>query len=295
MSIKRHSGYSTKLNRRYFILGTGSAIASMFFASCSTNQSTSTTANSSPQSSSESVLKIKAGVASVVPEDILKFVQKEVAPSQNLDLEIVKIADWVQINNALQSGEIDANLFQHQAYMEDAAKRQNLDLVMLNRVYIAVFGAYSKKLKLNSISEVPTGSSVAVHSDPINRDRGLKLLKSNGLINLKDNPDGLLTLKDVTDHPKNLKITEVEGPALARALDDVDLGVTYATLIKMAKLNLTPIVQAPTNDTFYASGLVTVRSKENNPNVQKLNQLVVDPKVREFIKTQYGDTAFPVF
>jgi D-methionine transport system substrate-binding protein len=291
MSKNHNNVSSMKRTRRYFLLGGSATIASLFFASCSTDQN----ASNNTSSSSSSTLKIKVGVASVVPEDILKFVQKEIAPSQNLELEIVKIGDWVQINNALQSGEIDANLFQHQAYMEDAAKRQNLDLVMLNRVYISVFGLFSKRLKISSTNEVPTGATVAIHSDPINRDRGLKLLKVNNLINLKSNTNGLLTVKDVIDHPKKLQLTEVEGPALARALDDVDLGVTYATLMKMAKLNLAPIVQAPTNDTFYASGLVTVRSKQNNPNVQKLNQLIVDPKVREFIKTQYGDTAFPVF
>lgn len=105
----------------------------------------------------------------------------------------------------------------------------------------------------------------------------------------------MLTLKDVIDYPKKLQFKEVEGPALARALDDVDVAVTYATLLKMAKLDLTPIVAAPTNDTFYATGLVTVREKQNDPNIQKLNQLIVNPKVRDFINTQYKDTVTPVF
>ncbi len=268
----------------------GSAIASIFFISCSNNS-----ISSSRNSSSQTVDQVKVGVTTVVPEDILKFVQQELAPTQNLKIEIVKINDWVQVNNALQSGEIDVNLFQHQAYMEDAARRQNLDLVLLNRVYISVFGIYSKRLKLSSLNEVPTGATIAVHSDPINRDRGLKLLRNNGLVNLKADPSGLLTLKDVIAHPKNLQFKEVEGPALARALDDVDVAVTYATLLKMAKLDLTPIVTAPKNDTFYATGLVTVREKQNNPNVQKLNQLIVNPKVRDFINTQYKDTVTPVF
>ncbi len=287
---QNHHALLRSSSRRSVLLGGAASIASILFSSCTRNQNSAST-TTSPQP----VSKVKVGVAVVVPEDILKFVQKEIAPSQNLEVEIVKISDWVQINNALQSGEIDVNFFQHQAYMEDAAKRQNLDLVLLNRIYISVFGIYSKQLNLKSVDEIPDGATVAVHSDPINRDRGLKLLRDNGLINLKDNPDGLFTLKDITDHPKKLDVKEVEGPALARALDDVDIGVTYATLLKLAKLDLTPILQAPTDDRFYATGLVTVRSKQNDPNIQKLNQLVVQPKVKEFIQTTFSGTVVPVF
>lgn len=289
-TVKNRRTLYSSSSRRSVLLGGAASIASILFASCTRSQnSASTTASPQP------VSKVKVGVAVVVPEDILKFVQKEIAPSQNLEVEIVKISDWVQINNALQSGEIDVNFFQHQAYMEDAAKRQNLDLVLLNRIYISVFGIYSKQLNLKSVDEIPDGATIAVHSDPINRDRGLKLLRDNGLINLKDNPDGLFTLKDITDHPKKLDVKEVEGPALARALDDVDIGVTYATLLKLAKLDLTPILQAPTDDRFYATGLVTVRAKQNDPNIQKLNQLVVQPKVKEFIQTTFSGTVVPVF
>ncbi|MEH1821400.1 MAG: MetQ/NlpA family ABC transporter substrate-binding protein [Nostoc sp.] len=278
---------STGIKRRYFLLTTGSAIASTLIASCSSK--------SSQNQPSQQVNRVKIGVASVVPEDILKFIQKNLAPNQNLEIQIVKISDWVQINNALQSGEIDANFFQHQAYMQDAAKNLNLDLVILNRSYISVFGLYSKKLKIKSVNEVPVGATAVVHSDPINRDRGLKLLRDNGLINLKDNSSGLFTIRDAIEHPKKLQIKEVEGPAVVRALDDVDLGVTYATLLKLAKLDLAPILQAPTNDKKYATGLVTLHSKENDPNIQKLNQLFINPKVRDFINTTFKDTIIPVF
>ncbi|MBN3963135.1 MAG: NLPA lipoprotein [Nostoc sp. NMS8] len=275
------------MKRRYFLLTTGSTIASTLIASCSSK--------STQNQPSQQVNRVKIGVASVVPEDILKFIQKNLAPNQNLEIQIVKISDWVQINNALQSGEIDANFFQHQAYMQDAAKNLNLDLVILNRSYISVFGLYSKKLKIKSVNEVPVGATAVVHSDPINRDRGLKLLRDNGLINLKENSSGLFTIRDAIEHPKKLQIKEVEGPAVVRALDDVDLGVTYATLLKLAKLDLAPILQAPTNDKKYATGLVTLHSKENDPNIQKLNQLFINPKVRDFINTTFKDTIIPVF
>lgn len=290
LAHQNHHSLLRSSSRRSVLLGGAASVASILFASCTRSNSTSDSA-ASPQQ----VDKVKVGVTTVVPEDILKFVQKEIAPSQNLEVEIVKISDWVQVNNALQSGEIDVNLFQHQAYMENAAKRQNLDLVILNRVYISVFGIYSKRPNIKSIGEIPDGATIAVHSDPINRDRGLKLLRDSELINLKTNPDDLFTLKDIVDHPKKLQVKEVEGPALARALDDVDVGVTYATLLKMAKLDLTPLVKASTDDKFYATGLVTVRSKENDPNVQKLNQLIVEPKVSDFIKETFTGTVVPIF
>ncbi|MBN3960888.1 MAG: NLPA lipoprotein [Nostoc sp. NMS8] len=284
------------MNRRYFILGTGSAIASVLFASCTSSQNQST---GTPTIQNVSVLqktgKVKVGVWSVIAEDILKFIQKDLASSQGLEIQIVQLSDWVQVNTALKSGEIDANYFQHQLFMEDSSKRLNLDLVMLNRSYITLYGFYSKRLKQKSLSEIPAGATIAIPNDVSNRDRTLKLLQTNGLIKLKEKSGELLTVKDISDNPKSLKIQELESPALVRALDDIDLAVMSSSIPIQAKLDLQPIVREHTNDQRLAVGLVTLRGKENDPNIQKLNQLLINPKVKDFINTTYKGSLFPVF
>lgn len=282
------------LNRRYFLMGTGTAIASILFASCTPNQNSST---GQLVSQTTKTAPLKVGSRNSVTEDILKFVQKELAPSQGLEFQIVTIADSVKINDALKNGEIDANLFQHELFMKQAAKRLNADFVMLNRSYTSVFALYSKRLKIKSVDEIPIGATIGISNDDSNQDRALKFLKHIGLINLKDKSGEYFTVQDVIAHPKKLQIKELDNYALARGLDDLDLAVAYSSFLLQAKINLTPIVLDDIGiaDKKYATGLATLPGKANDPNIQKLNQLLLDPKLKDFIDTNYKGTVVPVF
>ncbi|MCC5642937.1 NLPA lipoprotein [Nostoc sp. CHAB 5824] len=283
-----------KLSRRYFLLTTGSAAASILFASCTPTQNSST---SQLVSQSTKTAPLKVGSRNTTTEDILKFIQKEIAPSHGLDFQIVTIADSVKINDALKNGEIYANFFQHQPFMKQAAKRLNADFVMLNRNYTTVTGLYSKRLKIKSVNEIPTGATIAISNDDSNQDRALKFLKHINLINLKDKSGEYYSAKDVIKHSKNLQIQELDNYAIVRALDDVDLAVTSASFLVQAKVALDPIVlnEVGMANKNYAVGLATVQSKANDPNIQKLNQLVIDPKLKDYINNYQKGTVAPAF
>ncbi|MBD2341585.1 NLPA lipoprotein [Calothrix sp. FACHB-156] len=287
-----------RINRRYFLLGTGSAIASTFFASCTSNQNSSTSQSTSqPVSQSTKTAQLKVGSRNTVSEDILKFIQKDLAPSQNLEFQIVTIGDSVKINDALKNGEIDANLFQHELFMKQAAKRLNADFVMLNRSYTSVYALYSKRLKIKSVNKIPVGATIGISNDDSNQDRALKFLKHLDLINLKEKSGDYYTVQDVIAHPKKLQIKELDNYAIGRGLDDLDLGIAYSSLLLQAKITLTPIVldEIGMADKKYATGLATVQAKSNDANIQKLNQLVIDPKLKDFINANYKGTIVPSF
>ena len=292
----------TTINRRYFIMASASAIASIFFASCTPSQNSSTSQSASqvtsqPISQSTKTALLKVGSRNTVTEDILKFVQKEIAPSQGFDFEIVTIADSVKINDALKNKEIDANLFQHELFMKQAAKRLNTNFVMLNRSYTTVFALYSKRLKIKSVDEIPVGTTIGISNDDSNQDRALKFLKHLGLINLKEKSGDYFTVQDVIAHPKKLQIKELDNYALARGLDDLDLAVAYSSFLLQAKIDLVPIALDDIGiaDKKYATGLATLPEKVNDPNIQKLNKLIVDPKLKDFINTKYKGTVVPSF
>ncbi|WP_298905411.1 MetQ/NlpA family ABC transporter substrate-binding protein [uncultured Nostoc sp.] len=283
-----------KFYRRYFILTIGLAIASIIFASCTPKQ------NLSPGqlvSQSTKTALLKVGSRNTTTEDVLKFIQKEIASRQGLDFQIVTIADSVKINDALKSGEIDANFFQHEPFMKQAAKRLNADFVMLNRSYTTITGLYSKRLKIKSLNEIPIGATIAISNDDSNQDRALKFLKHIDLISLKDKSAEYYSVKDVIKHPKNLQIKELDNYAIVRALDDLDLAVTSASFLVQAKISLNPIVldEIGMANKNYAVGLATVQSKVNDSNIQKLNQLVVDPKLKDYINNYFKGTITPVF
>ncbi|BAY36076.1 putative lipoprotein [Nostoc sp. NIES-2111] len=287
-----------KRNRRYFFLTTGSAIASVLFASCTQNQNSSTgqlVSQSTIQTAKAKLLKV--GSRNTTTEDVLKFIKTEIAPSYGFEFEIVTIADSVKINDALKNGEIDANVFQHEPFMKQAALRLNADFVMLNRSYTTLSGLYSKRLKIKSVGEIPVGATIAISNDDSNQDRALKFLKHIDLINLKDKSSEYYSVKDVLPHPKKLQIKELDNYAIVRALDDLDLAVTSASFLVQAKVSLTPIVidEVGMANKNYAVGLATMKDKVNDPNIQKLNQLLVDPKLKDFINTKFKGTIAPVF
>lgn len=283
-----------KFYRRYFILTIGLATSSIFFASC-TPKPNSYPGQLVSQSTKTALLKV--GSRNSTTEDVLKFIQKEIASSQSLDFQIVTIADSGKINDALKSGEIDANFFQHEPFMKQAAKRLNVDFVMLNRSYTTITGLYSKRLKIKSLNEIPIGVTIAISNDDSNQDRALKFLKHIDLINLKEKPGEYYSVKDVIKHPKNLQIKELDNYAIVRALDDLDLAVTSASYLVQAKVSLNPIVldEIGMANKNYAVGLATIQSKANDPNIQKLNQLVVDPKLKDYINNYFKGTITPVF
>ncbi|MEH2250281.1 MetQ/NlpA family ABC transporter substrate-binding protein [Nostoc sp.] len=118
MSIKHKVILSIRINRRYLILLTGSAIASILIASCIPSQN-SPTSQLVSQSTTQKALTapLKVGSSNSTTEDVLKFIQKEIAPSHGLDFQIVTIAELVKINHTLKNGEIDANVFQHEPFI----------------------------------------------------------------------------------------------------------------------------------------------------------------------------------
>lgn len=287
-----------KLNRRYFFLSTGSAIASILLNSCTVKQNSPTSQLVSQTTNQPAKIKLlKVGSRNSTTEDVLKYIQKEIAPRYGLDFQIVTIADSVKINDALKSGEIDVNFFQHEPFMKQAAKRLNADFVMLNRSYTTITGLYSKKLKIKSVNEIPVGATIAISNDDSNQDRALKFLKHIDLINLKDKSGEYYNVLDVIKHPQNLKIQELDNYAIVRALDDLDLAVTSASFLVQAKVSLDPIVldEIGMANKNYAVGVATVQSKVNDPNIQKLNQLVVDPKLKDYINNNFKGTIIPVF
>jgi D-methionine transport system substrate-binding protein len=236
---------------------------------------------------------IKVGVWAVISEDILQYVKDNLAANEGLDIQIVKFNDWIQPNTALKDGEIDANYFQHSPFMNNAAKQLNLNLVMLNPGFLTPLGIYSTRFK--SLSEVPQKAMIAIYKDRSNGDRSLRLLADQGLIKLKDSLGELATVQDIAANPKNLQFQELDGPAIVRSLDDVDLAVFSAGLRLQAGLQLQPLVQETLAQKRYAVGLVTLQAKENDPKIQKLSKLLVDSRVKDFINHKYQGAVLAVF
>ena len=150
---------------------------------------------------------IKLGVVGENNEQWQPVIEK--LAEENIDLELVKFADYPLPNRALNDGEIDLNSFQHIAYFEDDCKNNGYDLSIIGETIIAPLGLYSNKIK--DVSEIKDGDIIAIPNDATNGGRALKLLESAGLIKIDPAAGYTPTKKDITENPLNLDIKEVEA------------------------------------------------------------------------------------
>lgn len=281
------------MKKYFYVLLSLLALVTVLFFGCSARQASSPS-GTAPATEQKAVIKV--GVSPVPAGEILEFVKKNLAPQAGLDIQMVMFNDGVQNNFALRDGQIDANYFQHTGFMEDFGQRHNIKMVGLQPpVHLNPVAAFSKRHK--SLSELPQNGLVAIPDDITNAHRSLKLLEASGLLKLKNNAGILASVKDIVENPKNLRIKEIPSTQMIPSLPDLDLGVMTGNLAVQAGMltNKDSLAIESGENPRYAVLLTTLQGKENDPRIQKLNQLFHDPKVRDFIKEKYQGAVIPMF
>ena len=217
------------------------------------------------------------------------------AKKEGINVKLVEFSDWNTPNITLNHGDIDANYFQHQPFLDNALKETDFKLKALGIGSGTHVGLYSKKYK--SIDDVADGARVVIPNDPVNQGRALLLLQQSKLITLKDANNHLSNLQDIASNPKNLKFIEVEGPQTARAVDEADLVFSYPMYLRLAK-TIDPnaaLVLDQINNTRYAI-LFVVRDDyeqthpEKAENLKKFIQIYQNSeKVKQELNADIGE------
>jgi len=217
-------------------------------------------------------------------------VAAEEAKQQGINVKLVEFSDWNTPNITLNHGDIDANFFQHQPFLDNAKKETDFKIKAFAKGAATHVGLYSKKI--NSLDELKDGAKVVVPNDPVNQGRALLLLQQAKLVTLKDPNNHLSRLKDIAVNPKNLQFVEVEGPQTARAIDDVDLAFGYPHYLRLAK-TADPeqaLLFDSNKDNRYAI-LFAVREEYQDKN-DKLKKFVEiyqnSPRVKEALDADFG-------
>lgn len=217
-------------------------------------------------------------------------VAAEEAKQQGINVKLVEFSDWNTPNITLNHGDIDANFFQHQPFLDNAKKETDFKIKAFAKGAATHVGLYSKKI--NSLDELKDGAKVVVPNDPVNQGRALLLLQQANLVALKDPNNHLSNLKDIAANPKNLQFVEVEGPQTARAIDDVDLAFGYPHYLRLAK-TADPeqaLLFDSNKDNRYAI-LFAVREDYQDKN-DKLKRFVDiyqnSPRVKKALDTDFG-------
>lgn len=177
--------------------------------------------------------------------DMVKNSVKPQLEQQGYKVKLVEFSDYVRPNQALASGDIDLNVFQHKPYLDNFKKEHNLDIVEVFQVPTGPLGVYAGKS--TALDQVKDGSSVAASNDPSNFARALVMMNEMGWVKLKDNIDPLTASKaDIAENTKNIKIVELEAAQLPRARSDVDFAFINGNYATSSGIKLTDaLLQEP--------------------------------------------------
>jgi len=220
--------------------------------------------------------------------------------AKGYELKIMEFADYVLPNTALESGELDANYFQHLPYLTTFNAEHGTHLVSVAAIHYEPFGIFPGKTK--TLDELKEGATISLPNDGSNETRALLLLQQEGVIKLKEGIDASsnATVLDIAENPLNIKFIEMEAAQLAISLPDVDVAVingNYAIQVGLNAASDALAVESVDGDAAqtYANILVAKEGNENNTGILTLIELLKTDKVRDFINETYKGSVVPMF
>jgi D-methionine transport system substrate-binding protein len=239
--------------------------------------------------SQKKTVKIIVGATPVPHAEILTRARPLLA-KKGIDLEIRVFTDYVIPNLALGDKSLDANYFQHVAYLENFSKEKNLALVSAGAVHYEPLGLYSKKIR--RIMDIKNGDKIAVPNDVTNEARSLILLQSRRLISLKDPTNLNSTKGDIKAYRVKIEIVELEAAQITRALQSVTAAVINGNYAIDAQLNpLTDALILENRDSVaakrYANVIAVRKGDENRREIKELVKALRSPEIKRFIKEKY--------
>ena len=236
---------------------------------------------------------IKVGVTAG-PHAAIVNAAAGVAKTRGLNVEVVEFTDYLSPNRALAEGSLDADVYQHQPFLDNFNKQQGTKLVKISDAVVQPMGFYSNKIK--DVKDIPNGASFTIPNDPSNAGRALLLLEAAGLIKLTPGLDSKATVADIVENPKKLKIVELEAAQLPRSLDDASVAVIPMNYVLSAGLKAKDGFYFESLKASYA--LIIIPSRDNNANDPKIKAFVEayrSPEVKAFIEKTFNGAVLPTW
>ena len=277
------------------IAGVLLAVLVLALAACGTkNDSEGKNASSADSDAKERKLVIGA---SNTPHAIILEQAKPLLKEKGIDLVIETYTEFVMPNQDLDSGDIDANYFQHIPYLELQMADNDYKFVNAGGIHIEPIGVYSKKYK--SLEELPNGATILMSNSITDHGRVLAMLETKGLIKLADGIDKTAAeVKDIVDNPKNIKFDANYEPALLPQLYNNDEGDAVLINSNFAiDHGLNPLedsIAIEDTDSPYVNIIAVREGDENNKAVKALIEVLKSKEIQDFILEEWGGSVVPV-
>ncbi|WP_028235469.1 MetQ/NlpA family ABC transporter substrate-binding protein [Pseudobutyrivibrio sp. MD2005] len=268
-------------------LSLASIVTAGALVGCGSSANSDKADNGSGASGDLEVIKV---AASATPHAEILEQAKSALAEQGYDLQIQIFDDYVQPNEVVESGDFDANYFQHVPYLDSFNEEHGTHLVDAGDIHYEPFGIYpGTKSSLDNLAD---GDVIAIPNDTTNEARALLLLQDNGLLTLKDGVGLEATVNDITDNPLNLEFQELEAAQVARVVNEVAFVVLngnyaleagYSVAKDSVAYESTDSVAAET----YVNIIAVKEGNENDPKIQALVSVLKSDEIKKYIEDTY--------
>jgi len=234
--------------------------------------------------------------ASPTPHAQILAAAKDALAAKGYELKVTEFEDYVQPNNVVESGEFDANYFQHVPYLDSFNEEKGTHLVVAGRIHYEPFGIYPGQK--SSLDELADGDVIAVPNDTTNEARALLLLQDNGVITLKEGAGLTATVNDIEENPKNIKIQELEAAQVSRVIGEVAFVVLNGNYALEAGLSVgQDAIAYESSESEAAQACVNViavaEGNETSEKIQALVDVLKSEEIVSFINETYDGAVVP--
>ena len=228
--------------------------------------------------------------ASETPHSEILEAAKPILEEEGYDLEVTVFDDYVQPNEVVDSGDFDANYFQHIPYLESFNEEKGTHLVNAGGIHYEPFGIYPGTK--SSLDDIADGDTIAVPNDTTNEARALLLLQDNGIIKLKDGAGLEATVNDIEENPYNVEIVELAAEQVARVAEETSYIVLNGNYALQAGYSVSKDALAyETSDSEAAKTYVNViavkEGNEDNEGIKELVKVLKSDDIKKFIDEKY--------
>lgn len=183
----------------------------------------------------------------------------EALEEMGYEVEIKSFDDYFLPNQALVEGSLDANLYQHEPFLDTYNEENDTDIVMAEpKLWNFWAGIYS--VKADSLEELPDGGLVGIAQDASNISEDLKRLESVGLIKLTDEEKEFYDIADIVENPHNWEFVQSDHTKY-KNMDDYTLIIGTSNTMASAGVDPTKNLLKSFEDDTLAEGMCF--SKEN--------------------------------
>jgi len=259
----------------------------------------------SSESSPNAKTVVKVGVCGA-SNDYWNAVQKNLdEEGANIYIELVEFSQYTLPNEALNTGDIDLNSFQHVAFLNNEIAKNGYDLTIIGDTIMAPLTLYSRTYSsLDELKYAANASKdalkIGVPNDATNQSRAIKLLETAGLITVDPAAGYTPETKDITGHIYNVEVTPVDANTLPTLVNDFAACVingTYAIPAGFVPSRDGLIIERQNegSDNPYRNIVVARTSEKDNPVFKTIIEALQRQNVAEYILQRYNEAYFPVF